>query len=195
MSNAPEITSVLTRTVAKLLFLPTLVTAVALLIKGYAEPGDGFSAGVVGALGVLLQYLAFGRRRADRLPLVGLAAKSAFAGLILGLLIAAVPVLLGDPPMTHYPPAGTQAVYLGTVELITQFLFDTAIFLVVLGFIVGSVQMISYTSANEDEYRGPDAADKQPDMGVDMGDGSGAERSTERSTERPAERPAGGGGR
>jgi len=57
------------------------------------------------------------------------------------------------------------------------------------------VQMISYTIANEDEYRGPDAADKQPDMGVDMGDGSGAERSTERSTERPAERPAGGGGR
>lgn len=187
MINSPEVTSVLTRTVAKLLFLPTLVTAVAILIKGYAQPGDGFSAGVVGALGVLLQYLAFGRRRADRLPLVGLAAKSTFAGLLLGLLIATVPVLLGEPPMTHYPPAGTQAVYVGTIELITQFIFDTAVFLVVLGFVVGSVQMISYTIADEDEYRGPDAADKRPDTGVDIGDGSGVERSTERS--------AGGGGR
>lgn len=191
MSNAPEVTSALTRTVARLLFLPTLVTAVAILIKGYAQPGDGFSAGVVGALGVLLQYLAFGRRRADRLPLVGLAAKITFAGLLLGLLVAAVPVLLGEPPMTHYPPAGTQAVYVGTIELITQFLFDTAVFLVVLGFVVGSVQMISYTIADEDEYRGPDAADKRPDTGIDMGDGADAERSTERS----AERPAGGGGR
>ena len=158
-TREPEVTSVLTRTVAKLLFLPTLVTAVAILIKGYAQPGDGFSAGVVGALAVLLQYLAFGRRRAERLPLVGLAGKSAFAGLFVALLVAAAPVLIGDPVLTHYPRAGTEAVYVGTLELITQFLFDAAVFLVVLGFVLGSVGMIAHTIADEDEYRGPDAAD------------------------------------
>ena len=179
-AREPEVTGVLTRTVAKLLFLPTLVTAVAILIKGYAQPGDGFSAGVVGALAVLLQYLAFGRRRAERIPLVGLAGKSVFAGLFVGLLVAAVPVLIGDPVLTHYPRAGTGAVYVGTLELITQFLFDAAVFLVVLGFVLGSVGMIAHTIADEDEYRGPDAADTdlertefEPTAGSDSVGGEG----------------------
>ena len=54
-------TSTMTRTVARLLLLPTLVTALAILVKGYTQPGDGFSAGVVAALGVLLQLMVFGR--------------------------------------------------------------------------------------------------------------------------------------
>lgn len=178
--GTPEVTGVLTRTVAKLLFLPTLVTAVAILIKGYAQPGDGFSAGVVGALAVLLQYLAFGRRRAERLPLVGLAGKSVFVGLFVGLLVAAAPVLLGEPVLTHYPLAGSGAVYVGTIELITQFLFDAAVFLVVLGFVLGSVEMIAQTIADEDEYRGPDAADteiKRPGLESSGGsDSAGGER-------------------
>lgn len=158
-AKAPEVTGVMTRTVAKLLFLPTLVTAVAILVKGYAQPGDGFSAGVVASLGVLLQYLAFGRRRAEELPLVGLVGKGAFAGLLVALLVAAAPVLLGEPVFTHYPRAGESAVYLGTIELITAFLFDTAVFLVVLGFAVGATRLVARTIADEDEYRGPDAAD------------------------------------
>jgi len=160
-AKAPEVMGVMTRTVAKLLFLPTLVTAVAILVKGYAQPGDGFSAGVVASLGVLLQYLAFGRRRAERLPLVGLVGKGAFAGLLVALLVAAVPVLMGDPVMTHYPRAGSGAVYIGTIELITAFLFDAAVFMVVLGFAIGTTKLIADTIADEDEYRGPDAADSE----------------------------------
>jgi multisubunit Na+/H+ antiporter MnhB subunit len=159
-AKAPEVTGIMTRTVAKLLFLPTLVTAVAILVKGYAQPGDGFSAGVVGALGVLLQYLAFGRRRAERLPLVRLAGKGVFAGLLIALLVAAVPVLMGEAVMTHFPRAGSGVVYLGTIELITAFLFDFAVFLMVFGFVLGTVTIIAHTIADEDEYRGPEAADK-----------------------------------
>jgi multisubunit Na+/H+ antiporter MnhB subunit len=159
--RVPEVMGVMTRTVAKLLFLPTLVTAVAILVKGYAQPGDGFSAGVVAALGVVLQYLAFGHRRAERLPLIGLAGKGAFVGLLMALSVAAVPVFLGEEVMTHYPLAGTGAVYLGTVELITAFLFDFAVFLIVLGFVLGTVQLIAHAIAAEDEYRGPDAADAE----------------------------------
>ena len=158
-TDSPEATGVMTRTVAKLLFLPTLVTAVAILVKGYAQPGDGFSAGVVGSLGVLLQYIALGRERAERLPLVGLAGKIAFTGLLIALLVAAVPVLLGEPVLTHYPRAGSGAVYLGTVELITAFLFDAAVFLVVFGFVLGTVKVIARNIAGEEEYRGPDAAE------------------------------------
>lgn len=158
-AKAPEVTGVMTRTVAKLLFLPTLVTALAILVKGYAQPGDGFSAGMVASLGVLLQYLAFGRRRVERLPLIGLVGKSTFAGLLVALLVAAVPVLLGDPVFTHYPRAGSGAVYLGTIELITAFVFDAAVFVIVLGFAIGATKLIANTIADEDEYRGPEAAD------------------------------------
>ncbi|MDQ3842298.1 MAG: MnhB domain-containing protein [Actinomycetota bacterium] len=158
-AKSPEVTSVMTRTVAKLLFLPTLVVAVAILAKGYAQPGDGFSAGVVCALGVLLQYLAFGRREAEKIPIVGLAGKSAFAGLLLALLVATAPVLLGEPVLTHYPRPGSEAVYLGTLELITALLFDVGVFLLVFGFVVGAIRIIARAIADEDEYRGPETVD------------------------------------
>ncbi len=145
------------RIVAKLLFLPALVAAVAILVKGYAQTGDGFSAGVVASLAVVLQYLAFGRREAEKLPLVGLAGKGAFVGLLIGLLVAAVPVFLGDPVFNHYPGPGAHVVYFGTLELITPVLFDVGVFLLVFGFAVGSVRAIAHAIAREEEYRGPDA--------------------------------------
>jgi multisubunit Na+/H+ antiporter MnhB subunit len=153
---APKVTDVTTRTVAKLLFLPTLVVAVAILVKGYAQPGDGFSAGVVAALGVLLQYLAFGRREIEKLPVARLAGKGAFFGLLVALLVAAAPMLLGEPVLSHYPRPGSEAVYLGTLELITAILFDAGIFLLVFGFAVGTIRIFARTIADEEEYRGPE---------------------------------------
>ena len=153
-------TSVLTRTVAKLLLLPTLVAALAILVKGYIEPGDGFSAGVVAGLGVVLQYLAFGREEAERLPVVRHAGIVAFFGLLISLLVALAPLLLGDPILTHYPPPGGEVVHLGTLELLTAVLFDVGVFLLVFGFAVGTVGMISRTVADEEEYAGPDAMEE-----------------------------------
>ena len=162
-----QVTGILTRTVAKLRFLPTRITAAAILVKGYAQPGDGFSAGVVASLGVILQYLAFGRRKAEELPLVRLAGKGAFAGLLIALLVATVPVLLGEPVLTHYPRAGSEVVYLGTVELITAFLFDLAIAILVFGFALGVIKLVAHTIAVEEEYRGPDVADSEYATGVE----------------------------
>ncbi len=158
-AKTAPVTSVMTRTVARLLFLPTLVVAVAILVKGYAQPGDGFSAGVVASLGVLLQYLAFGRRRAEKLPLIRYAGKGALVGLLVALLLAATPVLLGHPLFNHYPGPDSEVVYLGTLELITALLFDASVFLLVFGFAVGTIRAITHRIADEDEYRGPDTFD------------------------------------
>ncbi len=46
-------TSVLTQTLARLLLAPILVVAVAVLVKGYADVGDGFAAGLVAALALV----------------------------------------------------------------------------------------------------------------------------------------------
>lgn len=156
-------TSLLTRVVAKLLLLPTLVAAFAILVKGYTQPGDGFSAGVVAGLGVVLQYLAFGREKAERLPLVRHAGSGAFVGLLLALLVAFAPVLMGDPVLTHYPPPGAKVLHLGTLEALTAVLFDVGVFLLVFGFVVGTVGMISRSVADEEEYAGMEAMETEPD--------------------------------
>lgn len=136
------VTSVMTRVVARLLLLPTLMAAVAILVKGYAEPGDGFSAGVVAALGFLLQYLAFGREEVERLLPVRSLGVVAFAGLLLALGVAAFPLFVGEPLLTHYPPPGSEVVYLGTLEIITAVAFDAGIFLLVFGFAVGTIRLV-----------------------------------------------------
>ena len=144
-------TSTMTRTVARLLLLPTLVTAIAILVKGYTQPGDGFSAGVVASLGVLLQLMVFGREEAEKIPGVRRAGTLAFVGLLAALSLAAVPLSLGDPVLTHYPPVGAKVLHLGTLEFITAVLFDCAIFLLVFGFVVGTVGAISRTVEDADE--------------------------------------------
>lgn len=142
-------TSALTRTVARLLLAPAFVLALAILVKGYADVGDGFSAGVVAALGVLAQYLAFGSREAERLLPVRLAPAAVVAGLLLALVVAFAPLAWGDPPLTHLPRAGSDVVHLGTVELLTAVAFDVGVFLLVLGASVGIIRTLALVRHRE----------------------------------------------
>jgi multisubunit Na+/H+ antiporter MnhB subunit len=136
-------TTILTQTVARLLFLPTLLVALATLIKGYAETGDGFTAGVIAGLAVLLQFLAFGEREvADQLP-VRFAPAIALSGLLLGLIVTFVPVIRGKPILTHEPPPDASVTHLGSVELLTAVAFDVAVFLLVFGFVVSTIGLVS----------------------------------------------------
>jgi multisubunit Na+/H+ antiporter MnhB subunit len=120
-------TTALTRVIARSLLAPTLIVAAAILIKGYADVGDGFAAGVVAALGVLLQMLAFGREEvAEALP-IRHAPVVALAGVGLALAVVAVPVLLGDAPLEHRPGPGGEVTYVGSLELISPVLFDVGV--------------------------------------------------------------------
>ncbi|MBA2441723.1 MAG: oxidoreductase [Rubrobacter sp.] len=154
-SSADSVAGVATRAVARLLYLPTLIVAVAILVKGYTQTGDGFSAGVVAALGLMLRRLALGRGKTGGLPSARGAATIAFAGLLLALSVAAAPLFLGDAVLTHYPSPGSEPIYLGTLELITAVLFDVGIFFLVLGFSIGVVSVFAHTIADEEEYAGP----------------------------------------
>ena len=143
-------TSVLTHMVSRSLLAPTLIVALAILVKGYASVGDGFSAGVVASLGILLQMLAFGRERVSAdLPLHR-APAVAMLGLFIGFLVLAVPVVAGGSPLEHWPPAGEKPIYLGTVELITAVIFDIGVFLLVLGACVTIVDALAGAAAEDD---------------------------------------------
>ena len=170
--RADPATGVMVRKVARVLLLPTLLVAAGILVKGYAESGDGFSAGVVAALGVLLQYLTFGREEAEKLPVVRHVVPIAFVGLLVSIGVAAAPLLFGDAVLTHYPPPGSKVVYLGTLELISAVLFDVGVFLLVFGFAVGTVSL--FARAGESGGGGNRAG-----AGVRRGDGRSGERTTE----------------
>jgi multisubunit Na+/H+ antiporter MnhB subunit len=128
--------------VARGLLLPTLVVAVALLVKGYADVGDGFAAGIVAALGILLQYLAFGHDEVRRALPVHLAPVVAFGGLALAVAVLLVPVFLGGAPLEHWPAPGDEAIHIGSLELITPFVFDIGVFGLVLGAAVTLIDVL-----------------------------------------------------
>jgi multisubunit Na+/H+ antiporter MnhB subunit len=139
------VTTVLTRMVARLLLVPVLMVAAAILIKGYVDVGDGFAAGVIAALGILLQYLAFGQAAVQQALPVRHAAKLAVAGLLLSLVVAFVPVLAGGAPLQHAPAPGAEVVHLGSLELLTAVLFDVGVFALVLGMVVATIDLIAGT--------------------------------------------------
>jgi multicomponent Na+:H+ antiporter subunit B len=144
-------TTVLTRAVARLLLAPVLMVAAAILVKGYADVGDGFAAGVVAALGVLLQYLAFGRAAVERALPVRRAAQLAVGGLLLALAVAFVPALGGGAPLQHAPAPGAAVVKLGSLELIGAVAFDVGVFALVLGMAVATIGLVAGTREEEAE--------------------------------------------
>lgn len=140
-------TSILSRMVARALLAPTLIVAAAILVKGYADVGDGFAAGIVAALGVLLQYLAFGRDEVMAALPVQRAPVVALTGLALGFAVFAVPLVAGAAPLEHWPAPGEEPIHVGSLELITAVAFDIGVFLLVLG---ASIAIIDALAAPTD---------------------------------------------
>jgi multisubunit Na+/H+ antiporter MnhB subunit len=142
-------TTTMTQTIARFLFLPALMVSLATLVKGYADTGDGFTAGVIAALAVLLQVVAFGVDEVERRLPLRAAPSVAFAGVVLALVVAFLPVLFGRPIMTHAPAPGAAVIHLGTLELITAVVFDVGVFLLVLGFTVSTIGLIAHLRRRE----------------------------------------------
>jgi len=137
------VTTLLTQMVARLLFPVAMVVALATLIKGYVDTGDGFTAGVIAALAVLLQVVAFGQGTVERWLPLHRAPAVAVAGLLLALAVTFLPVALGRPILTHAPPPSARVVHLGSLELITAVAFDVGVFLLVFGFAVTTIGLIA----------------------------------------------------
>lgn len=139
---------------ARILLIPSWLIALALMFKGYADVGDGFSGGVIASLGVLLQGLAFGADELDRIWASRLAPYATFAGLFVALATAFVPVVFGGPVLQHWPGIQSDVVHFGVLEFMTPVLFDIGVFLVVYGFCVGGVHAIAREEARNSRMRG-----------------------------------------
>jgi multicomponent Na+:H+ antiporter subunit B len=150
------VTSSLTRMVSRSLLAPTLIVAAAILVKGYADVGDGFAAGIVATLGVLLQYLAFGRNEVTAALPVHRATTVALAGLLLSFAVFAIPFLLGNAPMEHWPPPGEEVIHIGTAEVITAVAFDIGVFLLVFGASTSIIDALAALEEDDDDTGDPE---------------------------------------
>jgi multicomponent K+:H+ antiporter subunit A len=113
------------------MFAPIFVFAMYLLFRGHDLPGGGFAAGIVFAIGIILQYMAGGTRWAEeRLALrpvqlmgvgIGLAAATGA-----GAWLFAHPFLTSHVVHVFVP-------LIGDVHLPSAFLFDIGVFLLVVG--------------------------------------------------------------
>ena len=137
--------TVLTRSIARLLLPAVIMVGLAIMVKGYATTGDGFSAGLIISLGVLIQYVAFGQKLPGQLLIVRKSNLIAQLGLLLALATAFIPVLFGDPVLTHWPGPREEVFHLGALEFITPVAFDVGVFLLVIGFVVGVINLIALT--------------------------------------------------
>jgi NADH:ubiquinone oxidoreductase subunit 5 (subunit L)/multisubunit Na+/H+ antiporter MnhA subunit len=131
----------LTRVVSSMVLPFAFLVALTQLLYGGEAPGDGFTAGVISGLGVTLWYVVFGyheaRKRLHWLPeraLIG-------AGLTLVILNGLYPLLTGNAFMAHIGfdiplPAG--------LHLSTTMIYETGIFLTVLGSVSTILEAIAY---------------------------------------------------
>lgn len=123
--------------IAPRLLGPAVMVGLAVIVKGYADVGDGFSAAVIVTLAVSLRYVTLGWQHAERsLPVLRHAPVIAIAGLLIALAVGFFPMLQGNPPFTHVPGIGESVTKIGTLELITPVAFDLGLFLLVTGSLI-----------------------------------------------------------
>jgi multisubunit Na+/H+ antiporter MnhB subunit len=137
--------------VAPRLLGPAVMLAMALIVKGYTDVGDGFSAAVIVALAIALRYLTLGPDRAEgSLPILRHAPAIAAFGLLVALGVGFAGVAFGYPPFTMFPRPGEPVVTIGTLELISAVGFDIGLFLVVTGVMTVLIHHLTRLAAGRD---------------------------------------------
>lgn len=132
--------SVLLQTTTRLAYPGIITFSLFMFFRGHNQPGGGFVGGLIASAGILLMYIAFGMREADRVYRFnprGVASLGLLCAAAAGLL----PMLSGRPFLTSmFRQIDVPGI--GTLQLSTVLLFDFGVFLVVLGTVVGSVRVL-----------------------------------------------------
>lgn len=142
-------------TVVRLVFDVAIVLSVYLLFVGHNQPGGGFVGGLVAAAAIALRYIAGGidevlsslRVRPWAFPAVGLALA---AGTAVWSLVTGGPPLDQDAHEWHLWA-------LGDVHLTTATVFDTGVYLIVVGLILMIFEGLGDERIDERDERGDDA--------------------------------------
>jgi multicomponent Na+:H+ antiporter subunit A len=126
--------SLILDTTVRLVFDAAFVLSIYLLFAGHNQPGGGFVGGLVAAAAIALRYIAGGPddvRSVLRVRPWTLLS----AGLALAAGAALAPLAFGDAPLDQHALEWHVEV-LGTVKLTTATVFDTGVYLIVVGLVL-----------------------------------------------------------
>ena len=130
--------SIMTKVIARTVFPMILMIAAAQMVTASSRPGEGFTAALVAALGVIIQYVAFGYESSQKYLPIDKFARLAPLGLLLALLAGVAPLVFGAPLLSQFH-ISVDLPLAGQVKLRTDLLLDIGVFLVVFG---GAMSML-----------------------------------------------------
>lgn len=133
--------TLLTNLVGRVVFMPALVLAAALLVKGHAAPGDGFAAGLVAAMAFVILDMSASRDFRSPSPIPEpQRTRYGAVGLVPMLVVAFGPVIAGRPLLTHFPHGRPPAI--GQLQLDTTLLFDGGIAILVVALTLAAIHAV-----------------------------------------------------
>lgn len=149
----PRNRSILLEVIVRLTFHAIIVISLYLLFAGHNLPGGGFVGGLVAGLALVARYLAGGRYELSVALPIG-AGTVLGTGLVLAAGTAVVPLFFGLPPLASaYVEADLWL--LGEVEFVSSTIFDTGVYLVVVGLVLDVLRSLG---AEVDRQGGDDQA-------------------------------------
>ena len=130
---------------ARQLLLPLFILSIFILWRGHNQPGGGFIGGLVAASAFILYDVAFGVVEAKRV--LRFKTKTLIAaGLTIALMSVMLSLVFSKPLMTGLW-AKIYVPLLGVQHIGTPLLFDTGVFLVVVGVVLTIVFTLSEESS------------------------------------------------
>ncbi|KPN89395.1 Na(+)/H(+) antiporter subunit B [Lysinibacillus sp. ZYM-1] len=125
---------------AKIVFFIIFFFSIHIFLAGHYTPGGGFVGGLLTSSAIVLLVLAFDINTVRHILPINYTYLTAI-GLLLALATAAFPMFMGKPFFTHYfnyfdlPLLGKQSLH-------TAMLFDSGVYLVVVGVTMTIIQTI-----------------------------------------------------
>ncbi|MFD2867030.1 monovalent cation/H+ antiporter subunit B [Kurthia sp. 3B1D] len=139
-----KLNNVIMRTMTQMVFFIIFLFSIHIFLAGHFAPGGGFVGGLLMSCAIVLLLITFDLKTVQTLLPINYMTLTAI-GLALALLTACISAFAGEAFFTHYFDYFTLPL-LGKTELHTAMLFDTGVYLVVVG-----VTMIIIQSIGGDE--------------------------------------------
>ncbi|MGE7843401.1 Na(+)/H(+) antiporter subunit B [Lysinibacillus sp. NPDC093712] len=125
---------------AKIVFFIIFFFSIHIFLAGHYTPGGGFVGGLLTSSAIVLLVLAFDLNTVRKVLPINYTYLTA-TGLLLALATAAFPMFLGKPFFTHFFDY-FELPLLGKQSLHTAMLFDSGVYLVVVGVTMTIIQTI-----------------------------------------------------
>ncbi|RNE49900.1 Na+/H+ antiporter subunit A [Corynebacterium alimapuense] len=154
--------SLLVDVATRILFPSMIALSIYFFFAGHNAPGGGFAGGLVAALAFTLRYLAGGRTELEEaLPID--AGRILGSGLIIAAIAVIWPMFLGWPPLTSAYES-VDLPLIGNMSLPSALIFDTGVYLIVVGLIMHILNSLGGQLDLEEQMRKQRARDRARSM-------------------------------